>query len=192
MDQPLGMTIGNRLEVREVIDTLNGKGPKDLVELCVDIASYMIFYAKKAASIEEAKELATRQLNNGEAYAKFLEFVKAQGGQLTDINELIQVEEIVPYYAKKSGYIKQIKALNIGLASMKLGGGRETKDDDIDPNVGIELHKKVGDHVEVGDLLLNIYRNKPIVDDIYDLLDDAYVLVKEHVAPPKTIKKIIG
>lgn len=192
MDQPLGMTIGNRLEVREVIETLNGKGPKDLVELCVDIASYMIFYAKKATSIEEAKELAIRQLNNGEAYAKFLEFVKAQGGKLTDINELIQVEEIVPYYAKKSGYIKQIKALNIGLASMKLGGGRETKDDDIDPNVGIELHKKVGDFVEVGDLLLNIYRNKPIVEDIYDLLDDAYVLVQEHVAPPQTIKKIIG
>lgn len=192
MDQPLGMTIGNRLEVREVIDTLNGKGPKDLVELCVDIASYMIYYAKKADSIEAAKELAKQQLNNGQAYAKFLEFVKAQGGKLDDINDLIQVEEIVPYFAKKSGYIKQIKALNIGLASMKLGGGRETKDDDIDPNVGIELTKKVGDHVKKGDLLLNIYRNKAITDDIIHLLDDAYVLVDEKIAVPETIMKIIS
>ncbi len=192
MDQPLGMTIGNRLEVREVIDTLNGKGPKDLVELCVDIASYMIFYAEKATSIEEAKVKAREQLNNGQAYAKFLQFVKAQGGKIGDINKLIQVEEIVPYYARKSGYIKQIKALNIGLASMKLGGGRETKDDDIDPNVGIELHRKVGDYVSKGDLLLNIYRNKAITDDIISLLDDAYVLVEEKIAVPVTIMKIIS
>ena len=192
MDQPLGMAIGNRLEIKEVVNTLKGKGPQDLVDLCEDIASYMIYYAEEAESIEEAKALAHKQLNNGEAYAKFLEFIKAQGAKDIDFDNFIEIEEIVPYLAKESGYIKEIKALNIGLVSMKLGGGRETKEDDIDPNVGIILNKKVGDYVEKGDTLLNIYRNKQITEDILTLLDDAYILVDEVVAIPRTIQKIIN
>ena len=192
MDQPLGLAVGNRLEVREVIDTLEGHGPKDLVDLCVNIASYMIYYAKKAQSLEEAKTLAKEQLENGKALAKFHEFIKAQGAKDVDFDNFIQVEEILPYEAKKSGYIKQIKALNIGLASMKLGGGRETKEDDIDPNVGIVLSKKVGDLVKEGEELLKIYRNKPITEDIIALLDEAYVIVKEEVKEPNTNQEIYG
>ena len=192
MDQPLGLAIGNRLEVKEVVDTLNGKGPKDLVELCEDIASYMIFYAKKADSIEKAKKLAHEQLNNGEAYAKFLEFIKAQGAKDIDFDNFVEVKEIDSYLATKSGYIKEIKALNIGLASMKLGGGRETKEDDIDPNVGIVLAKKVGDHVNKGDVLLDIYRNTDLNKEIIALLDDAYVIVDDLIETPKTIQRIIN
>ncbi|MCK4551808.1 MAG: pyrimidine-nucleoside phosphorylase [Tenericutes bacterium] len=191
MDQPLGMAVGNRLEIKEVVNTLKGNGPQDLVELCEDIASYMIYYAEEAESLEEAKALAHKQLNNGEAYAKFLEFIKAQGADDIDFDNFIEIEEVVPYLAKESGYIKEIKALNIGLASMKLGGGRETKDDDIDPNVGIVLNKKVGDYVKKGDTLLNIYRNRQITKDIVALLDDAYILVSEVVGIPRTILKII-
>ncbi len=191
MDQPLGMAVGNRLEIKEVVNTLKGNGPQDLVELCEDIASYMIYYAEEAESLEEAKALAHKQLNNGEAYAKFLEFIKAQGVDDIDFDNFIEIEEVVPYLAKESGYIKEIKALNIGLASMKLGGGRETKDDDIDPNVGIVLNKKVGDYVKKGDTLLNIYRNRQITKDIVALLDDAYILVSEVVGIPRTILKII-
>jgi pyrimidine-nucleoside phosphorylase len=181
MDQPLGMAVGNRLEVKEVVDTLNGKGPDDLVDLCVQIASYMMLYSNKADDLESAKRLVEEQINNGEAYAKFLEFIKAQGALDVDFDNFISVEEVLPYKAKKTGYIKQIKALNIGLASMKLGGGRETKDDDIDPNVGIILKKKVGDFVNIGDELLDIYRNKALPNDIFDLLDEAYVIVKDQI-----------
>ncbi len=192
MDQPLGNTVGNRLEVVEAIETLSGKGPKDLETLCVNIASYMIYYAKKADSIEDAKELAYEQLHNGKALAKFYEFVEAQGGKIPDLETFIEIKEILPYKAKKSGYIKRIKALNIGLASMKLGGGRETKEDIIDPNVGIKLHKKVGDFVNKGDVLCDIYKNKPLSEDIIPLLDEAYEIVEEKIPTPKTIKTIIN
>ncbi|XFA99314.1 pyrimidine-nucleoside phosphorylase [Candidatus Izemoplasma sp. B36] len=192
MDQPLGFAVGNRLEVKEVVDTLNGKGPDDLVELCEDIASYMIYYARKADSIEAAKALAHDQLNNGKAYEKFLEFTKAQGANDVDYNNFIQVKDVDSYLATETGYIKEIKALNIGLASMKLGGGRETKEDDIDPNVGIVLTKKVGDYVKKGDVLLDIYRNTELTKEIVSLLDDAYIIVSEEIKTPKTIQKIIN
>ena len=192
MDQPLGLAVGNRLEVKEVVDTLNGHGPADLVELCEDIASYMIYYARKADSIEAAKQLAHEQLNNGKAYEKFLEFTKAQGAKDVDYNNFIEVKDVDSYLASETGYIKEIKALNIGLASMKLGGGRETKEDDIDPNVGIVLTKKVGDYVKKGDVLLDIYRNTELTKDILSLLDDAYIIVSEEIKTPKTIQKIIN
>ncbi len=192
MEQPLGRTVGNRLEVVEAIETLSGKGPKDLETLCVNIASYMIYYAKKADSIEDSKELAYEQLHNGKALAKFYEFVEAQGGKIPNLETFIEVKEILPYKAKKSGYIKRIKALNIGLVSMKLGGGRETKDDIIDPNVGIKLHKKVGDFVNKGDVLCDIYKNKPLSEDILPLLDEAYEIVEEKISRPETIKTIIN
>ncbi|XMB72455.1 pyrimidine-nucleoside phosphorylase [Mycoplasmatota bacterium WC30] len=192
MDQPLGLAVGNRLEILEVINTLKGNGPKDLENLCLDIASYMIYYAKKADSVKAARNLALEQLNNGEALSKFNQFIEAQGAKPIDLDNFIEVEEVVPYLAKKNGYIKQIKALNIGLASMKIGGGRETKDDDIDPNVGIVLTKKVGDLVKSGDVLLQIYRNKPLTDDVIGLLDEAYIIVDEIVETPETIQKIIG
>lgn len=192
MDQPLGKTVGNRLEVLEAINTLKGKGPDDLETLCVNIAGYMLYYAKKAKTVEEAKQLAKQQLDNGNALAKFYEFVEAQGGSIPDLEHFIEVKEILGYKAKKSGYIKRIKALNIGLASMKLGGGRETKDDDIDPNVGIVLHKKVGAYVKKGETLCDIYRNKELAEDIIPLLDDAYLIVSEEIPTPDTIKEIIS
>ena len=122
----------------------------------------------------------------------YTKLYEAQGGVVPNLNDFIHVDEVMPYKAKKAGYIKQIKALNIGLASMKLGGGRETKEQDIDPNVGIVLHKKVGQCVEVGEVLCDIYRNQKWSDDILGLLDDAYCIVEEVVETPETIKTIIG
>ena len=191
MDQPLGMTVGNRLEIKEVIETLSGNGPEDLETLCLDIASYMIYYAEKADSIKQARKLAKEQITNGLALAKFYEFIKAQGGNIGNLDNFINVKEIIPYKARKSGYIQRIKALNIGLVSMKLGGGRETKEQDIDPNVGVVLNKKVGDFVKKGELLCELYCNKPLPNDIMPMLDEAYEIVKEEVKKPKTILEII-
>ncbi|MGD9761166.1 MAG: pyrimidine-nucleoside phosphorylase [Candidatus Izemoplasmatales bacterium] len=192
MDEPLGFAVGNRLEVKEVVETLMGKGPKDLEDLCVSIAGYMVYYAKQAKSIEEATQLAKANLHNGKALAKFYEFINAQGGHIDDLENFVKVDEIVPFIAKKSGYIKEIKALNIGLASMKLGGGRATKDDDIDPMVGIVLNKKVGDKVSKGETLAFIYTNSKVNNDILNLLEEGYDIVQNPVKTTDIIIEIIS
>lgn len=192
MEEPLGFAVGNRLEVKEVIETLNGKGPKDLEDLCISIAAYMVYYAEKAESLEKAMQMARENLHNGKALEKFHEFITAQGGKIESLEDFIKTEEIVPYKARKSGYIKTIKALNIGLASMKLGGGRETKEDEIDPMVGIVLTKKVGDMVKKGDVLANIYANKTVSEDIVSLLDEGYQIIDESVEKSDIIKEIIS
>ncbi|MDY0139893.1 MAG: thymidine phosphorylase, partial [Candidatus Izemoplasmatales bacterium] len=109
MDEPLGLAVGNRLEVKEVIDTLSGNGPVDLVDLCTQIAGYMLYFAKKSNSVEEGVKLAEDNLNNGKALAKFYEFVEAQGGKIEDLDDFINVNEILSFKAKKTGYIKTIK-----------------------------------------------------------------------------------
>lgn len=192
MDQPLGFAVGNRLEVKEVIDTLKGSGPKDLEDLCIEIAAYMVYYANIVESVDQGKVLAKEHLNNGKALEKFYEFIKAQGGHLEDLENFISVKEIYPYKAKKSGYVKTIKALNIGLASMKIGGGRETKDDIIDPSVGIVLNKKIGDYVETGQVLANVYLNHDLPKDVLNDLDQAFEIVKEKQEKTPIVKEIIN
>ncbi|MDA3932542.1 MAG: pyrimidine-nucleoside phosphorylase [Tenericutes bacterium] len=191
MDQPLGFAVGNRLEVKEVIDTLEGHGPSDLEELCVVIAGYMAKDALIVETVEEGKKLALEHLNNGKALAKFYEFIEAQGGHIGDLDNFIQVEEVYEYKAKSSGYIKSIKALNIGLASMKIGGGRETKDDDIDPSVGIVLTKKIGDKVKKGDVLAKVYLNSKLTDIVLEDLNEAFSITDEVQEKKPIIKEII-
>ncbi len=191
MDQPLGFAVGNRLEVKEVIDTLEGHGPSDLEELCVEIAGYMVYYAKIVDSIEAGKALAVEHLHNGKALAKFYEFIQAQGGHIADIDNFIEVKEIFEYKAKTTGYIQSIKALNIGLASMKIGGGRETKDDDIDPSVGIVLNKKIGDYVNKDDVLARVYLNSKLTENVLEDLNQAFTITEEKIEETPIIKEII-
>jgi len=191
MDEPLGFAVGNRLEVKEVVETLQGKGPKDLEDLCVTIAGYMVYYANKTKTLEEAKTRALENLHNGKALAKFYEFIQAQGGKIEDLNTFIEVKEIIPFLSKKEGYVKTIKALNIGLASMKLGGGRATKEDDIDPMVGIVLNKKVGSKVSKQEILAYIYTNGEVKEDILSLLEDAFEITTNEVRIENIIKEII-
>lgn len=191
MNQPLGHAVGNRLEVKEAIETLAGHGPKDLETLCVTIGAHMIFNAKRTKTLEEAEKLAYANLHNGVALAKFYEFIGAQGGHIDDLDHFVQAKEVVDFKSEKTGYVRTIKALNIGLASMKLGGGRETKEDIIDPMVGIVLSKKIGDYVKKGDLLAQIYADKPVTSDITDSLHEAFDIVKEPVKIPPIILEII-
>ncbi|MCF7924092.1 MAG: pyrimidine-nucleoside phosphorylase [Candidatus Izimaplasma sp.] len=192
MDQPLGFSVGNRLEVKEVIDTLKGNGPEDLENLCIEIAAYMVYYAEIADTIEEGKRMAKENLTNGKALDKFYEFISAQGGKITDLEDFINVKSIYEYKAKESGYIKTIKALNIGLASMKIGGGRETKDDTIDPSVGVVLNKKIGDKVKKGDVLAKVYLNKDISDEIIGELNEAFTITKDVQEKTPIVKEIIN
>ncbi len=192
MDEPLGFAVGNRLEVKEVIDTLNGVGPTDLETLCVQIAGHMLYYAGVANDLKNAVKLAYENLHNGQALKKFYEFINAQGGKIESLDKFITVEEIIPYKANKSGFIKTIRALNIGLASMKLGGGRTTKEDTIDPMVGIKLDKKVGEFVNKDDVLAYVYANGVVSSEIYSLLDQAYEIVDGLVEKTAIIKEIIN
>lgn len=191
MDQPLGLAVGNRLEVKEAIETLSGHGPKDLETLCVEIASHMIYNAKKASSVEEARKIAYDNLHNGKALTKWNEFIHAQGGHIDSLEDFVKVNDVIAITAQKAGYIAKIKALPIGLASCKLGGGRETKEDIIDPMVGVVLKKKIGDYVNVGDTLCEVFANKKPSQEIFDGLLTAYEIVNEKVEPGKIILETI-
>lgn len=191
MDQPLGLAVGNRLEVKEAIETLSGHGPKDLETLCVEIASHMIYNAKKASSVEEARKIAYDNLHNGKALAKWNEFIHAQGGHIDSLDNFVKVNEVIAITAQKAGYIAKIKALPIGLASCKLGGGRETKEDIIDPMVGVVLKKKIGDYVNVGDTLCEVFANKKPNQEIFEGLLNAYEIVNEKVEPGRIILETI-
>lgn len=162
MNQPLGLAIGNSLEVIEAIETLKGNGPKDITELSLRLASYMIYAAEKAGSPEEGYRLAQHALESGAALAKLAEFIEGQGG---DPN-VIQDHTLFPrprcqsdIYSEVDGYVGAIEARAIGLASQHSGAGRATKEDAIDLAAGIMLYKKVGDPVKKGDLLATVFGN---------------------------------
>ncbi len=157
MDTPLGDNIGNALEVIEAMDVLKGK-TGHLRDLCVDVSSKMISMAKDI-SVLEARKMVLDALNSKKAYAKFLEFVKAQSG---DINGLKVSDKTLDIRSPKNGRISKIKALELGMLSVSLGAGRLSKEQSIDYSVGIVLKKHVDDYVNVGDILCTLYIQKDI------------------------------
>ncbi len=195
MNQPLGLAIGNALEVKEAIETLKGHGPKDLEELVLQLASQMVVLAKKAPDVETAYEQLKEKLHRGEAFNKFKEFVQAQGGDVAQIENpdlLPKADSIIPVKASQSGYVHQIDALSIGLAAMKLGAGRATKDDMIDMAVGVVLDKKVGDSVGEGDVLAYIHANRVDNEEAIAYIQKAYCICKDPVCPPTLIYDVIA
>ena len=153
MDEPLGLAIGNSNEVLEAIDSLNGKGPKDLMELVKVLASEIIM-ANENISLDEAYKKIDEKINNREAYNKFLEMVEYQGG---DIKTIKLSKRIFSIKTDKEGFINSIDALKLGELVKKMGGGRLEKNDSINHEVGINLSVKVGDFVKQNDELMRIY-----------------------------------
>lgn len=174
MNHPLGYGIGNRIEVLEAIDCLKNKGPKAVTDICTEIVSYMVYYSGIKPTLEESTKFVLSKLEDGSAYNKFIEMIKAQGATIDSFDNFVNVKEIIPLYAKESGYIKEINALTMGLCSMRLGAGREQVNDPVDPNVGIILSKKIGDYVNKGDKLLDIYKNDKFDDELIDDLYGSY------------------
>lgn len=186
MSQPLGFAIGNALEVKEAIETLQGKGPKDLTELVLTLGSQMVILAGKAKTSEEAKEMLLDAIHSEKALAKFKEFLANQGGDASivdDLTKLPQAKYKIELPAKQSGYISRMVADEIGVASMILGAGRATKEDVIDLAVGLVLHKKVGDKVEEGESILTIYSNRENVEDVKQKLYDNIFIADTATAP---------
>jgi pyrimidine-nucleoside phosphorylase len=191
MSQPLGFAVGNKLEVIEAIETLKGNGPDDLTTLSKEIGAHMIHLAEITNTLEEARTLMAKQIKNNEAHQKQLDLFKAQGGSLPSLSSFVDVKEILDVKAETSGYIKDINALTIGVSAMKLGAGRQTKEDVIDPDVGIVLNKKVGDYVEQGDTLAKVYNNKDNVDAVLKDILDGFEITKDEVKKQPIIFEII-
>lgn len=162
MDQPLGYAVGNALEVKEAIDTLRGEGPKDLLELCLELGSYMLTGSGYADSKEAAKEKLKETIASGDALKKLAEFVEAQGGDpqaVYDTSLLPAADLREEILSPSEGWVSHIEADEVGVASLILGGGRETKESAIDLSVGLVLAKKAGDAVKKGEPLAVIYAN---------------------------------
>lgn len=162
MNQPLGYAVGNALEVREAIDTLQGGGPPDLIEHCLMVAGHMLRLAGKsqAADLSDIRPLLEEKLRNGEAWEVFRTLVRAQGGDVSQIdqpNRLPRAPVIVEATSPRSGYLRMVHAQEIGLAAVDLGAGRRRKGDPIDHAVGIVVHHKVGDYVEKGEPLFTVH-----------------------------------
>lgn len=194
MDQPLGMAVGNSLEVIEAIETLQGKGPRDLVELCLEAGSIMLIQAKICSNKKEARALLQSKIDNGEAFEKFVEFVKAQGGDesvVRDISKFKTTEFKIEVTSKEEGYLQRIDALEIGENAMRLGAGRETIEDKIDMAAGVILKKKVGDVVKKGEILCVVYTNKKNNQKEIDGIHDSFKLTRHHVKVPPIVHEVI-
>ena len=193
MSKPLGNAIGNALELKEAIATLKGNGPKDLTELVLTLGSQMVVLAEQATSLDEARQMLIDAIKTGKALNKFKTFLSNQGGDDSIVNspeKLPSAKYQVEFKAKKDGYITEIIANEIGVASMMLGAGRQTKEDVIDLGVGIVLNKKVGEHVEKGENILTIHTNTKEIDDILYKLDNSITIESKGEAPT-LIHKII-
>ncbi|QWG63207.1 pyrimidine-nucleoside phosphorylase [Bacillus mycoides] len=186
MSQPLGFAIGNALEVKEAIDTLKGEGPEDLTELVLVLGSQMVVLAKKANTLEEAREMLIEVMKNGKATEKFKEFLSNQGGDSSIVDnpeKMPQAKYVIDVPAKTSGVISNIVADEIGIAAMLLGAGRATKEDEIDLAVGLMLRKKVGDAVKEGEPFVTIYANRENVEDVKAKIYENISIAQTAVAP---------
>jgi pyrimidine-nucleoside phosphorylase len=162
MDQPLGNLIGNALEVVEVVAILRGEGPEDLRQLCLELAGWMLHLGGVSDTVVEGKEQSERLIMSGKALDKFRQMVELQGGDpgaVDDPKRLPQAQRTMTISSPKSGYLRSLQCEQVGTACVILGGGRERKEDTVDPAVGIVLHKKVGDAVAVDEPLATIYYN---------------------------------
>lgn len=193
MNQPLGSKIGNTLEIEETLDLLKGKGPKDLLELVLELGSRMVVMGQQAASLAEARAKLEQTIADGSALARFKAMIKAQHGDpnvVDDYSLMPHAKYQIEYPAQKDGVIAKLTADEIGLASMLMGGGRQKADDQLDYAVGIELHKKIGDSVQKGESIMTIWSNREDIDDVKELLDQA-VAIKESAQQPTLIHETI-
>jgi pyrimidine-nucleoside phosphorylase len=188
MDQPLGRMVGNSLEVAECLEIMRGKGPYDLRELCLELAAWMLSLGGKTASIRDAKTTAEKLLISGQALETFRKMVALQGGDakvIDDPKRLPQARYALDIPCSRSGYVTSIQCESVGTACVILGGGREKKEDSVDPSVGFVLHKKVADRVSSGEALCTMhYNSEALAARAKSLLEQSYRI--EDSAPAQT------
>lgn len=195
MEQPLGKAVGNSLEVLEAMDALQGKGPSDLKEICLELAAWMLLVGKKACSIPSAKSMLEEVLRSGRAWDKFREFVAAQGGdsEMLTNRELPLAPFRETYQAGQDGYIQKMDARKIGTSAMILGAGRETKESVIDYGAGIYLLKKCGDWVRRDEPIAHLYTSeRERAQPAFKLLAQAVMIGDEPLAAAPLISSVIS
>ena len=195
MNQPLGNTIGNAIEIREAIETLKGHGPKDFTELCMQAAEIMLMQGKVAENKEEARKMLEEVVASGKAFETFKDMVKAQGGNV----DMIENPELLPQSkfkteikSEESGNVKVLHSERLGVLAMQLGAGRETKEQDVNHAVGLELACKRGDKVNKGDTICIVYHDEELKPQWVDELYHAFELTNEEVAPQPIIEKVLS
>lgn len=195
MDQPLGNAVGNALEVKEAVDTLKGQGPADFTELVMTLGSQMLIAGGVCQEEKQAREMLEKTVEDGTALKKFAEFVEAQGGDsaaVYDTERLPKAQIIREIPAPVSGYIHRIVCDEIGICSLILGGGRETKESEIDLSVGFVLQKKKGDYVQAGEPLAVMHANdEEKAAAAQERFLKAYTILQEKAVPAKLIKGMI-
>jgi pyrimidine-nucleoside phosphorylase len=196
MEQPLGRTVGNALEVVECIETLKGRGPRDLESLSLELAARMVALAGTAPSIEAARSRVRQALDSGEGLRRFQQNIELQGGDpavCDDLSRLPRAAETVPLLADQEGRVTRIACRAVGHAGMLLGAGRETVDSRVDPAVGIVLHKKVGDLVVEGEPLLTLHVNdRRRLGEAEQMLREAVRIGPEAPATQPLVRLVIG
>jgi len=197
MDQPLGRTVGNALEVAECIEVLRGAGPPDLRALCVELSGWMFCLGRRTATVEEGRRLAAELIAGGRGLEKFREVIRLQGGDpgvIDDLRRLPQAQHQVDLVSRRQGWIADIACEQVGIAGIVLGGGRARKEDAVDPAVGILLHKKVGEMVAAGESWCTVYYNSAArLPEAQALLDRACSITPEAPAAPRPlVRQIVG
>lgn len=195
MEEPLGCSVGNELEVIEAIEALKGNMKEDVKEVVLILGSYILKLAGKGDNIEENKKKIENSITSNLAYEKFIELVEKQGGDISylkDTNKFEKAQYSENIIKSKTGYIKEIRAENIGKAACKLGAGRVKKEDSIDMTAGIILNHKVGEYVEKEEILAILYTNDiSKIEEARKMVEDAIVIVDEPIEKTKMILEII-
>jgi pyrimidine-nucleoside phosphorylase len=195
MDQPLGWAVGNALEIKEAVETLRGHGPEDLLDVAMTLGSHLLHMAGKCGSVDEGRKILLDVLASGRGLAKFREFIEAQGGDASFIDDPSVLPQAPVQYevsAPSDGYVATIDAETIGRASVEIGAGRATKGDTIDHSVGFVLQRKIGEKVKRGEPLLMIHAaSDASVGAVEASLAAAFTITCEQVVPPASVLEIV-
>jgi pyrimidine-nucleoside phosphorylase len=196
MEQPLGCKVGNALEVEECLEVLAGGGPEDLRQLCLDLSAWMLTLGGKCKKVSQGCEIASEMISSGRARDRFREIIRLQGGDaevVDDPGRLPKAKQMAKAFTMKAGYITAIHCEQVGVASMLLGGGREKKEDSVDPAVGVVLEKKVGDEVKAGSALCTIHFNsEERKGEALAMLGGSFVIGPKKPAARPLVRRIIG
>ena len=196
MDQPLGRTAGNAMEIVECIEVLSGGGPADLRELCLELSGWMFFLGERSPSVADGRQLAAELITSGRARDKFREIIQQQNGDARVVDEprrLPQARGKLEVTSQAAGFVAAIECERLGIACGVLGGGREKKEDAIDPAVGLEFHCRLGDKIERGARLVTLHYNSDArLDEARQLVESSYRIGPEAPARRPLIHKVIG
>ena len=196
MDQPLGIAVGNAIELKEAIDMLNGFGPEDFHEHCIDLSAYMLILGNVVNDLETARKMAQEKIDDGSAMMKFKELIVSQGGDVSYIDnpdKLAKAQFIFPIKAERAGWIEVVDAKEVGESSVEIGAGRSKKGDRIDPAVGIMVRVKIGDYVEPGATLFEVHVNeRNSFDKVFEKLKNSVEFADEPVEPPPCFWDVLG